>query len=240
MRSMLTIAAKEFRSYFTSPMAYVAIFFFLGVSGLIFVLTLSAPQVTTYDFRGIIQSMVFISLMMAPVLTMSLLALERGQGTLELLMTRPVSDWSIVLGKYLAAVALYGSLLIATLLYPLLMSVGGEMDWGTILSGYVGLLCVGMAFLAIGLFGSSITSDQIAAALSAFFILLFFWLIGFMGQFGMMSATVGDICNHLSFIENYVDFARGVIDFKSVIYFLTLAGFFLFLTQRVVESRRTV
>lgn len=235
---MLVVAAKEFRSYFTAPMAYVVMLFFLGVSGLIFVLSINLPQADTRDIRGLMQSMAFISLMMAPVLTMSLLALERGRGTLELLMTRPVSDWSIVLGKYLAALGLYVGMLAVTLLYPLLMSVGGEVEWGVVLSGYLGLLCLGMAFLAIGMFGSAITSDQIAAALSAFFVLLFFWLIGFASQ--QAPSAVGDVFSHLSFIENYAEFAKGVIDVKRVVYLLSVAGFFLFLAERVVESRRSV
>ena len=238
MRAMLNIAAKEFRGYFIAPMAYVVIAFFLGVSGLIFVLTITMPQAVSNNFRGVMSSMVFITLMMAPVLTMSLLALERGRGTLELLMTRPVSDWSIVLGKYLAAVGLYLSLLIVTLLFPLLMSVGGQVEWGTVLAGYVGILCAGMAFLAIGMFGSAITSDQIAAALSAFFILLFFWIIGFVAN--SVPARLGDILTHLSFIETFSEFAKGVIDLKNVVYFLSLAGFFLFLSERWLESRRSV
>jgi ABC-2 type transport system permease protein len=238
MRATLSIAAKEFRGYFISPMAYVVILFFLGVSGLIFVLTLTMPEAVTNQYRGVMQSMVFITLMMAPVLTMSLLALERGRGTLELLMTRPVSDWSIVLGKYLAAVGMYACLLLVTLLFPLLMSVGGEVEWGTVLSGYVGILCSAMAFLAIGIFGSAITSDQIAAALSAFFILLFFWIIGFVAQ--SVPSGLGDLLTHLSFIETYTDFAKGVIDVRNVIYLLSLAGFFVFLSERVIESRRSV
>ncbi|NLO73579.1 MAG: ABC transporter permease subunit [candidate division WS1 bacterium] len=238
MRATLTIALKEFRGYFIAPMAYVVVLFFLGVSGLIFVLTMAMPQAATNHYRGVMQSMVFITLMMAPVLTMSLLALERGRGTLELLMTRPVSDWSIVLGKYLAAVMIYTGLLIVTLLYPLLMSVGGEVEWGTILSGYVGMFCAGLAFMGIGLFGSAITADQIAAALSAFFILLFFWIMGFVAQ--SVPSGLGDVLNHLSFIEGYLEFAKGVIDLKNVVYFLSLAGFFVFLAERVVESRRSV
>lgn len=238
MRSTLTVAAKEFRGYFTAPMAYVVILFFLGVSGLIFVLTLAMPQATTADLRGVVQSMVFVTLMMAPVLTMSQLALERGRGTLELLMTRPLGDWSIVLGKYLAAVGLYACLLVVTLLYPLLMSVGGQVEWGVVFSGYLGLLCAAMAFLAIGMFGSALTGDQIAAALSTFFILLFFWLVGFVGQ--AVPPALGDIFSHLSFIDSYADFGKGILDLKNVVYFLTVAGFFLFLAERVVESRRTV
>ena len=238
MKSTLTIAAKEFRSYFTAPMAYVVILFFLGVGGLIFVMTLAMPQAQTSNYRDVLQSMVFITMLMAPVLTMSLLALERGRGTLELLMTRPVGDWSIVMGKYLAAAGLYLSLLIVTLLFPLMMSVGGQMDWGSVFAGYLGLLCAGLAFLAIGLFGSSITADQIAAALTSLFILLIFWIVGFVAQ--AVPPAIGGILTHLSFVENYMEFARGVIDLKNVVYFLSVAGFFLFLAERFVESRRSI
>ena len=238
MKNTLTVASKEFRGYFTSPVAYVVIFGFLFVSGLIFVLTVTMPRAETSNYGGVLQSMVFIALMMTPMLTMSLLALERQRGTLELLMTRPISDWSIIGGKYLAAVGLFGCMLIITLLFPLLMSVGGKMDWGPIFSGYLGVLCAGLAFLAIGMFGSSVTADQVSAALGTLGLMLLLWIIAFVGQ--LIPGRIGDLLNHLSFIENYKDFANGVIDVKNVVYFLSMAGFFLFLCERMVESRRNI
>jgi ABC-2 type transport system permease protein len=238
MKNTLTVAAKEFRGYFTSPVAYVVIFGFLFVSGLIFVLTVTMPQAQTSNYGGVLQSMVFITLLMTPMLTMSLVALERQRGTLELLMTRPISDWSIIAGKYLAAVGLYVCMLIVTLLFPVLMSVGGTMEWGPVLSGYLGVLCAGLAFLAIGVFGSSVTADQVSAALGTIGLLLLLWIIGFVGQ--LVPGRPGDVLTHLSFIENFKDFASGVIDTKNVVYFLSMAGFFLFLCERIVESRRNV
>jgi ABC-2 type transport system permease protein len=238
MKNTLTVASKEFRGYFTSPVAYVIIFGFLFVSGLIFVLTVSMPQANTNNYGGVLQSMVFITLMMTPMLTMSLLALERQRGTLELLMTRPVSDWSIVGGKYLAAVGLYASMLIVTLLFPLLMSVGGKMDWGPVFSGYLGVLCAGMTFVAIGLFVSGVTADQVSAALGTLGLLLLLWIIAFVGQ--LVPGRLGDVLNHLSFIENFKDFANGVIDLKNVVFFVSMAGFFLFLCERIIENRRNI
>jgi ABC-2 type transport system permease protein len=238
MKNTLTVAAKEFRGYFTSPVAYVVIFGFLFVSGLIFVLTVTMPQAQTSNYGGVLQSMVFITLLMTPMLTMSLVALERQRGTLELLMPRPISDWSIIAGKYLAAVGLYVCMLIVTLLFPVLMSVGGTMEWGPVLSGYLGVLCAGLAFLAIGVFGSSVTADQVSAALGTIGLLLLLWIIGFVGQ--LVPGRPGDVLTHLSFIENFKDFASGVIDTKNVVYFLSMAGFFLFLCERIVESRRNV
>jgi ABC-2 type transport system permease protein len=238
MKNMLTVAEKEFRGYFTSPVAYVVIFGFLFVSGLIFVLTVTMPRAETSNYGGVLQSMVFIALLMTPMLTMSLVALERQRGTLELLMTRPLSDWAIIGGKYLAVVGMFVCMLLVTLLFPVLMAVGGKMDWGPVFSGYLGVLCAGLAFLAIGVFGSSVTADQVSAALGTIGLLLLLWIIGFVGQ--LVPGRIGDILNHLSFIESYKDFANGVIDLKNVVFFLSIAGFFLFLGERMVESRRNI
>lgn len=237
MRKVLVIAGKELRSYFVSPMGYVVMVFFLGVCGLIFALTVSHPQAQA-DMRGMFHTMVFITLMMAPVLTMGLLAQERASGSMELLMTNPVRDWEVALGKYLAAMGLFTGLCILSLEFPLILAKYGDPDWGAILSGYLGLLFCAMAFIAIGLFASSLTSNQIAAAILAAFMLLFFWLIGWLSM--SVSQSLGDVVKYVSIYENFQDFEKGIIDTKPVLFFLSLTAFALFMTVRSLEHRRMI
>lgn len=237
MRNVMTIAVRELVSYFTSPMAYVALFFFLGVSGLIFMLSMSsgAPKA---EMQGMFQSMIFLTLLMAPVITMGLLAQETNSGTYELLMTKPLTDLEVALGKFLGAMGLYIAILLVSLEFPLILAKYGSPDWGEILSGYIGLLAAGLAFLAVGVFTSSLTSNQIAAWLMATFLLLFLWLVGWLSYGG--TSWVGNIAKAVSAYENYRDFSQGIVDAKNILYFLSVCFFFLFLTARTLEGRRTV
>jgi ABC-2 type transport system permease protein len=237
MRNVITIAQRELVGYFTSPMAYVAMLFFLGVCGLIFVLSTSQASPKA-DMTGMFHSMVFLSLLLCPVITMALLAQETNSGTYELLMTRPVRDVEVIVGKYLGAVALYGIILIITLEFPLIFEGYGAPDWGQTLTGYLGILLTGMAFLAVGVFASALTSNQIAAWLMGSFMLLFFWLVGWL-SYGA-SGAIAAVAKSLSVYENFGDFERGILDGKNFIYFLSLIGFFLFLATRALEGRRTV
>ncbi len=239
MRNILTIAGKELRSYFTSPMAYVLAVFYLGITGYIFVaIFLLMPQAQTEHIRDLIGSMLFLALIIIPMLTMGLFAQERGSGTMELLMTRPVRDWEIVVGKFLAAVGLFVSVILLSLSYPVILDTVAEVDWAIVLTGYLGLVLAGAAFVALGLFASSLTSNQIAAAILAVFMLLFFWLVGTLSY--SVSQGLGDVFKHLSVLENYQDFSKGIIDTKNIIYFLSLIFVGLFLAVRTVENRRTI
>jgi len=220
MRNILTIAGKELRSYFTSPMAYVLAVFYLGITG--------------YIFRW----MMGLSVVIIPTVTMGLFAQERASGTMELLMTRPVRDWEIVVGKFLAAVGLFVAVIAVTLGYPAILEAVADPDWAMILTGYLGLLLAGTAFIALGIFASSLTANQIAAAIIAVFVLLFFCLIGTLSY--SVSHSLGDVFKHLSVLENYGDFSRGIIDTKNIIYFLSLIFVSLFLAVRTIENRRTI
>ena len=190
------------------------------------------------DMTGMFHSMVFLSLLMCPVITMGLLAQETNSGTYELLMTRPVHDVEVVVGKFLGAFGLYLAIIVVSLEFPLIFEGFGSPDWGQTLCGYVGIILAGMAFLAVGVFTSSLTSNQIAAWLMGLILLLFFWLIGWIGYGG--SGLLGDVAKSLSSYENFGDLEKGVISSKNVLYFVTLIGFFLFLATRSLESRRTV
>ncbi|MEA3404042.1 MAG: ABC transporter permease subunit [Armatimonadota bacterium] len=236
MRKVLTIAGKELRSYFVSPMGYVVLGFLLGVGGLIFALTYTAPQMEA-DPTYIIRVMVFLILLMSPVITMGLLAQEWASGSIELLMTNPVRDVELILGKYLAAVTLLVIALAASLEFPLILEKFGDPDWMVVLTGYIGVLLAGMSFLAIGLFASSLTSNQIASGLLGFVMLLFFWLIGWLGY--NISSKIGEVAKYISVFENIQDFSKGIIDLRPVVFFLSLIAFFLMLSVRTVENRRT-
>ncbi len=237
MRKVFTIAGRELRSYFVSPMAYVVLAFFLGICGLIFALTVTSPQAHA-DMTGMFHTMVFVALMMTPVITMGLLSQEQATGSIELLMTNPVQDVQVVLGKYLGAVGLFAIVLIGSLEFPLIMTAFGEPDWMAILSGYFGVLLVGMAFIAVGLFASSIVANQIAAAVLGYVVLLFFWLIGWLDM--VSDGVVGDIARHVSILENFQDFAKGIIDSRPIIFFASMIVFALFLSVRALENKRTI
>ncbi len=208
MRNILTIAGKELRSYFTSPMAYVLAVFYLGIIGYIFIAI----------FR--------------------LLAQERASGTMELLMTHPVRDWEVVVGKFLATVSLFTGVMIISMTYPVILATVAKVDWAMVLTAYLGLLLAGAAFAALGVFASSLTSNQIAAAILAVFMLLFFWLVGTLSY--SVSHSLGDVFKHLSVLENYQDFSKGIIDTKNILYFLSLIFVSLFLAVRTIENRRII
>ena len=237
MRKMLTIAGRELRSYFVSPMAYVVLAFYLGITGLIFALSVSGPQAEA-DMAGMFHTMIFIALMITPVITMGLLAQEQATGSMELLMTNPVRDVEVVLGKYLGAMALFVIVLIGTLEFPIMMARFGEPDWNAILSGYIGVLLTGMAFIAIGVLASALTTSPIASAVIGYVILLFLWLIGWLSY--TVSERLGDVARYLSVLENFQDFAKGILDSRPIIFFISLTFFALFLAVRAVENKRTI
>jgi ABC-2 type transport system permease protein len=240
MRNILTIAGRELRSYFTSPTAFVVMVFFLFFSGLIFTFSILQPQARA-EMGGLLGSMVFLTLMVSPFITMSLLAQERASGTLELLLTKPVKDYEVALGKYLGALGLYAAMLVLTLVYPILYAKWGDFDWGPAWVGYLGLLLVAMSFLAIGIFASGLTRSQMASAGICLAAFLFVWLIGWVSYLvGGEDSWLKQVAKNISVFEMFGDFEKGILDLKNVIYFLSMVVFFLFMTVRVLELRRQV
>lgn len=235
MRNVLFIAGKELRSYFVSPVAYVIVAFWLIATGFFF--WRSVDITNEASLRNVFSVVTILLLLITPALTMRLLAEESRTGTLELLLTAPVRDWSVVLGKFLGALGLYVTMIGLTLLYPiLLMMLGGNPDWGPIWSGYLGLILMGMAFLAVGLFASALTSNQMVSAVIAFVILLILFVIGQIT--GGVSAALSDFLTKFSMTDRFDPFMRGIVDLKDIIFFLTFTAVFLFLTVQVVEGRR--
>jgi len=234
VRSLWAITKKEIISYFLSPIAYVIIAVFLAISGYFFSVILFATHLA--DLRGILGNMAVTFLFMAPILTMRSLAEERKLGTDELLMTSPVSITAMVAGKYLAALAVYGVILLLSLTYPIILLYLASPDLGPIISGYLGLVLMGGAFIAVGIFASSLSENQIVAGIIGFGLLLLFWMVGWMGS--TMSDGINQVLSSLSLVEHYNDFEKGILDSSHLLFYISFIFTFLFLTIRVIDSRR--
>lgn len=235
MRNVLAIAGKELRTYFVTPVAYVIVAFWLAALGIFY--WQQVPFGNQLSMEPVFNVLPILLLLIAPALTMRLLAEEQRAGTLELLLTAPVQDWAVVLGKFLGALGLFLSMTALTLFYPLLLVLfGANWDWGPIWAGYVGLILMGIAFMSVGLFASALTNNQMVSSVIAFVILLVFFIMGVVSSnFG---PGVKDLLDKLSISERFYDFPRGVIDLKSVVYYLSFTAVVLFITIQVVEARR--
>jgi ABC-2 type transport system permease protein len=249
----LPVLRKEMRLYFGSPVAYVVFTFFLLISGWFFsqiflfysdasMRSFVQPQfgqnlnVTENVMRPLFTNMSVVLLFFIPMLTMRLFAEEKKAGTMELLLTYPVRDGEILAGKFLAAAILYLVLLVLTLLYPGLVGYFTRVEWGPILTGYLGLLLVGGTFLAIGLLISSLTENQIVAGFGSFGVLLAFWVIGWGAEFA--GGNLRTLLQYLSITDHMEGFSRGIIDTKDLVYYLSAIALALFLTLRSLESKR--
>lgn len=234
MKSVWTLCRKELAIYAVTPVSYVLFAVYLFLAGLFFWLGLSLSGEAS--LRVMLGNLAIVQLFILPMLTMRSFAEERRQGTLELLLTLPVSPGAVVMGKWLAALVLCGGLLVGTGVFPVLLSTYGAPDWGVVVTGYLGLVLVAAAFSAAGLFASSLTDDQVAAGLLGIVILLPLWLIGradvlLPADWAARLAPLG-LGTHLR------SFDRGVVDTADVTYFVCLVAGFLFLTYRSLESRR--
>lgn len=234
MRNALAIARRELQAYFVSPIAYVVTAAFLLVSGYLFaaILLLSREATLRYLFGSLTTVLLFV----APLLTMRLLAEEQRSGTLELVLTSPVKDWEVVLGKWLASLGLFASMLLLTGYYPLILWRYGNPDWGPLLTGYGGVLLLGGALLALGTFTSALTRNQIIAAVLGVGLTVLAWLIDAVAQF--TGPPISGVFTYLSLSSHFFDFLRGIVDTKDVVYYLSVIVAALFLTTRVLETRR--
>ncbi|MDP3063873.1 MAG: ABC transporter permease [Chloroflexota bacterium] len=236
MRNTLIIAWKETRTYFTTPTAYIVALVFLALTGWFFVRDILGASLPEASIRGFLTPTTFIMVLLAPVLTMRLLAEEQKLGTLELLLTSPVRDWEIVVGKFLSSFIFYLVALALTLYYVLLLYWFGKPDSGPILAGYLGMILYGAATLSVGLLASSFSGNQIVGAVVGFGILLILTVIDQAGT--LVSGTAAIIVEQVSITFHFDDFTRGVIDVQSIIYYISVTVLFLFLTVRSLESRR--
>jgi ABC-2 type transport system permease protein len=253
MRNILAIAHKELRSYFASPIAYIVIGFFVLLYGYFFAVMLQAfmraslnlgqfgasPQAMNINqdmLRPVLQNVTVLLLFVLPAMTMRSYSEERRSGTIELLLTSPLSDFQIVMGKFLGALALYGVMLAVTLIHTAVLFLYGRPEVSPILTSYLGLLLLGGSFISVGLFISNLTTNQIISYVVTFSVFLFLWIISWIGSFS--SGWVADVTNYLSIIGHFDDFSKGVIDTTHLIYYLSLITFGLFLTAKSVDAER--
>ncbi len=240
-----TVARRELAAFFYSPIAYGIATIVLLLNGVFFYIYLTHPAVDG-DLRQAIPFFYggflfywFLALLVPPLLTMRLFAEEKRSGTIEMLMTAPVTDAAVVLGKYAGVLAYYAALWVPTLLYFLLVAIlGGEPDFGLVASCLLGTLLTGALFLSIGLFASACTSNQVLAAAAGLVLNLLLFFLPLLATLAIRPATK-ELLERFSIYEIvFSGFLMGLVDTAHVVYFVSLAGFFLFLTVRIVEARK--
>jgi ABC-2 type transport system permease protein len=253
VRKALAIYGREIAYYFQSPVAYAAIAIFLLLGGYFFynllgyfnIASIQAMQnpaqagalnLTSSVLQPLLGNLSSVLLLLLPLLTMRLFAEERRSGSAELLFTYPVSDASVIAGKFAAAVTVYAVMLAMTFPYPALLFHFGDPEPGPIVSGYLGLFMMGVAFIAMGTFFSALGDSQLVAAAATFGCGLLFLVIGWMAPF--VSATTAAILEELSIVRHLDGFARGIIDTNDLVFYAGLVVFFLFLCARVLDSAR--
>ncbi len=250
MRNVFAIADKELRSYFASPIGYVLVGFFALLFGWFFYVYLGffirsseqmqmgggAPNVNQHMISGLLQNAAVIILFALPMITMRTYSEEKRSGTIELLLTSPVTDMQIILGKFLGAMGLYTAMLAVTIVYIAILFLLGKPEWRPIATGYLGLLLMGGCFISVGLLISSLTKNQIVAGFMTFVVFLMLWVINWVGE--SSGPTTREVVNYLSVTEHFNDFARGILDTKHIIYYLSFITFGLFLTAKSVDSER--
>jgi ABC-2 type transport system permease protein len=234
MNGTIAIARRELGSYFSSPLAYVITAAFLVIAGYFFSVNVIFSRQATV--RPLFQTMYTILLLMAPALTMRLLAEEQKSGTIELLLTTPVRELEVVLGKFIAGLLFFVVMLLLTLYYPLLLSIYGSPDVGGIVGGYLGAVLFSATIVSIGLLTSSLTQNQIVAAVLSFAILLILWVVD--GLSSVFGGQIGDALSYLALYPHFNDMTRGAIDTKDIAYYLSVTAVALFLTWRSLEARR--
>ena len=228
------IAKREITAFFASPIAYVVGAAFLFITGLFFVFTVVIGGVAT--LTDVFQVTSVILLFVAPILTMRLLSEEARSGTLELLLTAPVRDWEVVLGKFLAAFLFFIAMLVPTLYYLFLLTRYGNPDIPVTFSGYLGVILLGAMLISFGMLTSAMSANQIIAAVLGIAFSLTFWLAG--GLANTFHGPLGNLFEYLSVQEHFFDFILGLITSTNIVYFLSVTAVSLFLATRVLEVRR--
>lgn len=238
MNTALAIARREFRTYFNSPIAYIVLGGFLLVAGWLYFSTLFlAGQASLRGFFGVAPVLFVV---FAPAVTMRLLAEERKAGTLELLLSMPLRDWEVVLGKFLAALGMVGVGLLWTLPYPLtvaaLTAKGASFDWGPVAAGYLGLMLMASSFLALGLWASALSRNQIVGFIVGLLVCFAFY---FVDKFAMLLPEgLSEALQYLSVDYHFENIARGVLDTRDLLFYISLTAAGLVLTTRSLAAVR--
>ncbi len=228
------IFKKELRSFFNSPVAYIVIVVFLIILGWFFTSNLFLANIAT--MRTVFEMTPFLLLFFAPAITMRLISEEKKSGTLELLLTKPIHEYEIVVGKFLASWALYAVTLLPTLSYYITVALLGTLDIGPVIGGYLGLLFVGAVFIGVGVLGSSITENQVVAFILSF--LLVFTLFILDKILFYLPSSLASTLEYLSIDYHFSNIARGVIDTRDLIYYASTVGFMLLLGSVALQKRK--
>jgi ABC-2 type transport system permease protein len=253
MTNIWTIAKRELNAYFASPIAYIVLAMFALIFGFFFYASTAAfmnmalkaaasrgqaPPVNLNDYivRPLLGNASVIILFLMPMITMRLFAEEKRSGTIELLLTSPLTDLEIIVGKWLATLMLYAGLLLISALNIGVLFAYGKPDWQALLVGYLGLILMGASFLSIGAFLSSTTKNQIVAATLTFGVFLMLWVVEWVSFFSF--GPVATALSYLSITSHFESFSKGVLELKDVVYYLSMIFLGLFLTSRSMESLR--
>ena len=252
VRNIMAISSKEFKGYFSSPVAWVLMGLFAALFGYFFSVYLGSfisesmggqfgqgPQTVNVNqrmIRPLLSNATVLILFLLPMVTMRTYSEEKRSGTIELLLTSPITDVEIVVGKFFGAMGMYLGLLAVTAVYMSIVFIYGNPAIKPLLSGYLGLLLFGGGFVAVGLFISSLTSNQMVAGAASFVVFLLFWIISWLGE--SMGPTMASIMSYLSITEHFDDFGKGIIDTKHIIFYLSFIALGLFLATKSVDSDR--
>lgn len=234
MHHIYQIAKREFLTSFHSPVAYILLVLYVVIAAYFF--TGGLFESSQASLRSFFSIMPVVFLVIMPGVSMRLLAEERKSGTLELLVTLPVRDTEIVLGKFFAALAFLITLLVASIVFPITVAWLGDPDWGPIIGGYLALLFLGGTFLSIGLFASSLTRNQVVALVISFVVCLV--LLVMAESAGYIPGFLGHLLEQFSISVHFINISRGVLDTRDIIYYLSMIVFFLFLTVRSLGARK--
>jgi len=252
MNNILAIAHKEMKSYFSTPIAYIVIGFFALLWGYFYYAMViifdrqsaqaaglggpAAADINQQLIRPLFLNASVILLFVLPLITMRTYAEEKRSGTIELLLTSPLTDVEIIMGKFLGAMSLFAAMLGITLVHIVLLFSLGNPEWRPVATGYLGLLLMGGGFISVGLLISSLTKNQIVAGMVTFAVFLLLWVINWIASF--MGPTTQAVLNYLSITDHFDDFTKGIVDTKHLVYYVSVISFGLFLTARSVDTER--
>lgn len=236
MNRIWTIIKKEYITYFNSPVAYIFITVFLALSSWMYVRTMFF--VNQADMRNYFNLVPWILLLLVPAVSMKMWAEEKKMGTLEVLLTWPVKDWEVVIGKFLAGFLFVLTSLAGSIILPIILSYIGSPDWGVIWGSYAGVALLSAAYLSIGLWASSITSNQVVAFIVGTIIIFALFIIGEQSILLFVPDFLSVFLKNLSLGTHYNSISRGVIDSRDLFYYFSIIGFFIYLNIKAVESRK--
>lgn len=248
MRSLWLVFRREFTAYWVSPVAYAVLAVFLLLSGIFFFGQLSefvnastqaagkGVDVNQDLIRPYLYSVSVMVLFLLPLLSMRLVSEEIRQGTLEILLTTPISETAVIWGKYLASVALFGSILLGAALHVAILFLYGNPEWGPVLTGFLGLFLTGAAYLSIGLFLSTVTQNQVVAGAAAFALFLCLWLMAWLGR--VTSGVLSKVLTYISFAGHFDSFGKGLLDTSDLVFYLSLILLGVYAASQSVLSRR--